>query len=153
MFGITEITEEMAIKSRRLPEYHVRLFWKNKKPQVEEHFYFHKYDGKEEALKAAKTFRDNALKEAKKKGIWPPDLTKTKPGKTNTSGTVGVRKTYQWSRINGRRYQTNIVTWVATWSINGKNYQTSFSEGRWGKEAFNMAFECRKAKKNLYPER
>jgi len=154
MFGITEITKELSEKSHRREAFHVRLNYINDKPTIDEQFFICDHDDDREAcLHYAKTFRNNALMQLQKEGIWPPDRTHTKPGATNTSGTVGVRLSKQWSKSEGVRFQTDVNVWTATWSINAKNHQCSFSEGRYGASAFDMALECRKAKKNLYPYR
>jgi len=150
MFGITEITPELCEKGRRRPSFHVRLGWCDDKPSISEEFYLSKYDTREAALAVVIAFRDISLSQLQAQGKWPVDLTRTKPGVTNTSGTVGVRKSRQWSKANGIRFQTDVVVWTATWSIDAKNGQCSFSEGRYGAKAFDMAFACRKAKRNIY---
>jgi len=118
------------------------------------HFADSVYDGKRNALDAAKVCRDNLL--ASLRPFTRPDRCRIKK-KNNRSGISGVTKIDTWEYSRGRRYRRRY--WLAQWPIgNGKAHMKKFSITRYGEQgARQRALRARQdalkrlAKTSLHP--
>ncbi len=147
MFGITELTENHA---NRVAGFIVRLGWCAGRPSIHQEFSTEDFGGREHALQAAKTFRDEQLEKLKQEGKWPVERILTKPQCNNSSGVLGVSRSRQWSQ---GKPSNDIFCWQATWrcKVKKKAVTVKFSERKWGADtAFAMACACREAKRQIY---
>ena len=119
--------------------WEVRIMRRGKK--VEKFFSDNGYGGKTQALRAAKEYRDKL--EATMKPYTVAERAK-KPSKRNSSGVVGVRKSYRKDIRDG--YEYTYYCWVAQWTDGkGRRRTKSFSIDKFGDEkAFQKAVAARK---------
>jgi hypothetical protein len=99
------------------------------------------WGGNRAALKEAKKYRDELEQQLKR---YTVKKLAESPSARNTSGVVGVRKTWQTIESNG--YEFTYEFWVAQWIDGlGRRKTRSFSIAKYGNEvAYQLALAARR---------
>ncbi|MEO0558760.1 MAG: hypothetical protein AAF170_11325 [Bacteroidota bacterium] len=110
-----------------------------------------KHGGREEAFQAAFAYRSELEEEVAQLPDQPPRRRLIRRNRNNTSGVVGISRTYKQDR-RGIRHEVYAVSWNPE---PGVARGTSFSIKRYGEDtAFRMACKLRWEKmKEIYGER
>ncbi|PAP77551.1 hypothetical protein [Rubrivirga marina] len=110
-----------------------------------------KWGGRDEAFEAAATYRKELIDEVSQLPAKPRRRRLIRSNKSNTSGVVGVSRTYKRDR-RGIRHEVYAVSWNPE---PGVARGTSFSIKRYGEDtAFRLACQLRwKKMKEIYGDR
>lgn len=131
--------ELLSAQGHRLSGWEVRIQRQGKK--YCKFFSDNQWNGNRGALNAAKKYRDEL--ESQLRPYTTKKLAET-PSVRNTSGIVGVRRT--WQTIVNKDYEFTYEFWVAQWIDGlGRRKTRSYSIAKYGEEgAFQLALAARR---------